>query len=415
MSITLTFSIWTYTPKLDPIDQSPTVEIAIADKMDVEEIVKPYKLLFNFKEDMKGTTDSSEISFLMNTIRNWRISDIELEDTKFTTAKLDDYLREENRFTLFYAGEVPLGIYEKFLNIEESSLEGISFDRIIVNWNVEKSTANMHFISQQNELRYRAKIKAVNPEALIVRSQNYDAYVEANPKRTTRFIAVPEQSLEIARNIFYERETSLSKFRDALFSDRNAVRRSQVGLNHEEFKDDHAIMSVDTTSKRLHYFHPVAESKEPGIPPLLLRKTIDFMNEHGGWTEEFRFTYMNAAARNVKFRLYIHGLPVYSDTTSTEIEQIWGDNRIFRYMRPYYTLDLTLPYETEPEQLISGRDAADLLMKSADIDFQEVQEITPAYFMTHNTSLSTFTLEPSWYYRIHNRWVRLLPTQLGGE
>ena len=39
------------------------------------------------------------------------------------------------------------------------------------------------------------------------------------------------------------------KFRDALFSDPNAVRRSQVGSNHEEFQDDHALMNVNTIRK----------------------------------------------------------------------------------------------------------------------------------------------------------------------
>ena len=38
--------------------------------------------------------------------------------------------------------------------------------------------------------------------------------------------------------------------------------------------------------------------------------------------------------------LFLHGLPVYTDSSSsTEIVQKWGNNQIYSYMRPYYTLN----------------------------------------------------------------------------
>ena len=46
---------------------------------------------------------------------------------------------------------------------------------------------------------------------------------------------------------------SPSRFRDALFSDPNAVRRSQVGTNLEEFQDDNALMTINTDKKNLDY------------------------------------------------------------------------------------------------------------------------------------------------------------------
>ena len=53
LSIIFTFSIWTYSPHYETIEQLPTVDISIADKKKIDEIIKPYKMVFNFDEDLR--------------------------------------------------------------------------------------------------------------------------------------------------------------------------------------------------------------------------------------------------------------------------------------------------------------------------------------------------------------------------
>ena len=51
---------------INTIEQSPTVDISIAEEEEkLKDIIKPYKLLFNFEEGLKGTTDSDEIDQLL--------------------------------------------------------------------------------------------------------------------------------------------------------------------------------------------------------------------------------------------------------------------------------------------------------------------------------------------------------------
>ena len=77
-----------------------------------------------------------------------------------------------------------------------------------------------------------------------------------------------------------------------------SVIRMQYGVAKWEsimknLRDNHAMMNVDTEKKTLNMFHPTAESRELAIPSELLLNTINFVNEHGGWTDEFRYTYMD--------------------------------------------------------------------------------------------------------------------------
>ena len=415
LSTTLTFSIWTYTPKYKTIEQAPTVEASIADKKEIEAIVKPYKLLFHFEEGLKGTMESDEIDSLISTLKDWKISDLEIADRDFSEEKLDIFLREKNRLTLFYQEVVPISVYSNVLNIDVSSVPEFLFDRIIVEWNSRKSLTNLHFISSKNKTRYSAKVAAANPQTLLSKGLDYEAYTEVNPNQDTRFIAVPENPVEFIRNTSYIAEISPSKFRDALFSDRNAVTRSQVGLNREEYQDDHALMSVNTASKKLQFVHPIAESDDSAIPSELLLNTIGFMNEHGGWTDEFRYSYIDPVRRYVKFQLFVRGLPVFSDTMPTEIEEVWGEDGIFRYARPYYTLDLTHEFKTDTEHLMPGKEMAEILMESKVVDFKAIEEITPGYSMNQDTDLDIFILEPTWYYMINDSWISFSPEHLGGE
>ena len=136
-------------------------------------------------------------------------------------------------------------------------------------------------------------------------------------------------------------------------------------------------MKVYTDKKKLEFVYPASESQMSLQFHLSCwRNTIYFVNEHGGWTDEFRYTYMDPRTRTVRFRLFLHGLPVYADSSlSTEIVQKWGKNGIFSYTRPYYTLsDVCL--NRNLSNFPSGLDVAERLMESDNLEFDTVEEIS---------------------------------------
>lgn len=424
LSIILTFLIWTYTPKYKFKEERATVDISIAEgleKKDFASIIKPYKLLLNLEEGLKGTVDAAEIDPLIEALKKWSISNPRLEDNKFNEEKLAAFMRQKNRIVFLFQGEVPLPVYDSILNIENSNVTEISFDRIVIEWDDDNEAVALNFISKKNNSRYKSKAKIVDIQdfhrSVLNKRLTYDDYVDVMPEEIP-FIAVPANPIELTRNTYFQNEKdeiSPTRFRSALFSDPNAVRRSQVGVNREDYQDNHALMKVDTEKKQLQYVHPVAESRELAIPSELLEDTIDFVNEHGGWTDDYRYSDMNFKTRYVKFQLYVRGLPVLEGTTLTEIEQVWGDEKVYQYKRPYYSLDESLPSETDTVTLPSGVEVAKQLLKSKEVDFSTIEEIIPAYYMEHNAELNIFMLEPYWYYLKKGNWIRFSPDKSGGE
>ncbi|HJF30916.1 MAG TPA: two-component system activity regulator YycH [Sporosarcina psychrophila] len=425
LSMVLTFSIWTYTPSYDTIEKLPPADVAIAEKKKFNELIKPYKTVFNFDDVLRGTTDSDTIDEIMDEITEWEVSDLKPVNSNFSAENLRTLLRKQNRFTLFFHGEVPLTVYDNVLNINEPVpiVPVISFDRIIVDWNPAGIAMDIFFVSRANKTLYSAKAKPEDyrnfQRTVLTQARELAEYTEVNPEGST-LIVVPKNPVEIDRYTFIEGETPPSKFRDALFSDPNAVRSSQVATNKEELVDNHALMKIDKDKLKFEYAYPTARLSELAIPSELLADTINFVNEHGGWTDEFRYTYMNPKSRTVNFRLFVQGLPVYTDSSSTaEIIQKWGNKQIYKYERPYFLLNWSLPHEKVAEFLPSGIDIAERLIESDMVDFDTIDEIAPGYFMKHDTEKENFIMEPAWFYLVKRKnsesWHRFSPENLGGE
>ncbi len=422
LSLVLTFLIWNAAP-YDTIGRQTTVDISIAEspeKKDIGSIIQPYKINFNYEEGLTGTTDSEKITYMIDHLEKWRMTNPELIDDSFSETKLNELLRQPNRLVLYYPDDVPLPVYENVLNIENPNIPEISFNFIVVEWDLTNAVLDIHFVSRVNELHYKSTAKIYESQTfsreVINVGRTYSPYIAVNAEGG-KFITVPTGEIKLLQNTYFpsERdEINPTRFRSALFSDPHAVRRSEPSKYREEFQDNHALMSVDTKKKQLQFVHPIVESKELAIPSELLEDTIDFVNEHGGWTDEYRFSKMNFHTRYVSFKLYVRGIPVLGGNTLTEIEQIWGEDAIYQYKRPYYTLGDTLPSETETVVLPSGIDVAESLMADPEVDFNTIDEIIPAYYMRQDVDLNIFVLEPSWYYLQNGKWHCFSSDSLGG-
>ena len=107
-------------------------------------------------------------------------------------------------------------------------------------------------------------------------------------------------------------------------------------------------------------------------------------------------------------------LPVFSDDTSTEIIEYWGINRVYRYSRPYYTLDASFPIKTRDKQLPSGQFAYDAITTIPSIDILNIEDIVAGYYLSREDDQSLLYLQPSWYYLLNGTWNRVSPELLGG-
>lgn len=424
LSLVLTFLIWNSAP-YETIGNRETIDTSIAEKPEkknIESMIKPYKLHFSFNGTYTGAVSDEEIDYMLSHIKRWKLQNPTLVDQRFTEEKLYKLMQKNNSLVLYYPDEVPLTVYDSVLNIENPNVPEVNFEYMIIEWDTVKGTTTVHFVSPKNALHYQTTARIAEPQNfyrdVIAVAKSYDRYVEVEGKQE-RFLLVPENETTLVKNTYFSSEKdeiNPTRFRNVLFSDPNAVRRNEVGPHRDDFQDNHALMSVDMKKKNLHFVHPSVESQELAIPSELVEDAIDFVNEHGGWTDEYRFSKMNFRARSIKFKLYVQGVPVLgNNSTLTDIEQVWGDEAIYQYRRPYFTLGDTVPSEQEEVVLPSGVEVIKALKASDEIDFDSIEELLPGYYMQQDVELDIFKFEPAWFYLQHGNWVRFSPELLGGE
>ena len=208
-------------------------------------------------------------------------------------------------------------------------------------------------------------------------------------------------------------DIDVNKFKNALFSDPSDVRKSQLA-NLEEFTDGSSLMRVNKLTNYFSYINPAEESNLTDSPHELIRKSIDFINSHAGWTDQYHYFNINSDTSMVSYILYKNGLPVFNDDGMTEITQYWGKDEIYKYLRPYFTLDVSLPWALKVK-LPNGYQVLDYIKNNPDIKPKMLQDFMIGYKLSKDPQTpQTVILEPSWYYLDSGSWIRLSIDEAGG-
>lgn len=416
LSIMFTLAIWNYSPNYEPLEPLQTSDIAISEKKTIDEIIKPYKMITHLKDEVLGTVDQKNIDKILAEIGVWQLSDLQLLSQNMNKFDIAQVLRQPSQLTLYFPGEVPLPVYDFILLFEETSIPEATFNRIVIDWSESTQRPFIHFLSEANGVHYRAQITVPNRSQFLRNvvdvGQSFDEYAEID-RGNTPFLSVPKNPVAVTRNTYIQEEIQPSKFRDALFIDMSNVQRSQTDSVHEEYSNNKSFMKIDTEKRTFDFATPTAQIQEIALPSELLLSTIDFINEHSGWTNEYRYSYMNPISRLAVFQLYVESLPVLGGASGANvIRERWGDSQIFQYIRPYFVLNE--PLERVEQQLPSGVEVAEKLRASEDLDFDLIEEISPGYYLSKDESQNVYVLEPCWYYLLKGNWLRYVPEENSG-
>ena len=416
-SLTLTFSIWTYSPTVDTNEAAPIVDIAIAEKKKIEDVIKPYRLLVSQDNNLYGSIATQDIDGVLSLMKNWEVQTVELLTRHASMTQLNEYVNAPNRITLFFQAEVPIKTYSSVLNFVEQDFTNPSFNRLIIDWSeISSNEMKMYFINTTSKKVYSASIKKFNEgnsiknivkEATsfslyneIVREDKLSLYVSTSPEETVRYT-------------YLIKEIPPVKFKNALFRNPSLVRSNTLGTSEQQFTDDATLMNVNSSYHRISFVNPAAESEKGKELGELIQRSVNFVNEHDGWTDDYRYS-SNPSSQQIRYQLHFFGLPVFSHDTETEIIQYWGDNDVYRYTRPYFTLN-AIPFNQRDVSLLSGQDIYDLLATFPDIELSSINDIMPGYKLSRDDDQSTLTLEPFWYYSMGGSWIRVSTELRGGD
>lgn len=95
-----------------------------------------------------------------------------------------------------------------------------------------------------------------------------------------------------------------------------------------------------------------------------------------------------------------------------------GKEEIYSYDRPYFKLDSVLPSVRSAKTLLSGKEVVNQLKSKDNVDFNSVEDISIGYRLDKSLDsklVTLVTLEPTWYYRIGDKWFIVPFDDTGGD
>ncbi|MBM7648163.1 regulatory protein YycH of two-component signal transduction system YycFG [Bacillus ectoiniformans] len=413
ISILLTWSIWNYQPDYETIDNDYIYEVSISETRTADELIKPSKVLVHIEEEHHGTNNEKDADEVLKELKKWTFDEGENISTTLSEREFQRLVHGNNRLEMIFPTYVPFTSFKNILTFNNNSVPNAVFDRIVVTQvNAKENTALVYFVSTSERLVFKSEAQAstaaIFKKRFIDSADRWKHYFSYKLKNG-HTIFLPNEETSLLRYKYYPDYIATEKFKDALFSDPSYVKKGAKS-DGEEYTDGSSLLRVNYNNHMIFYVNPAKESEidRTGNYHQLLEKSMNFVNEHSGWTDQYRLFDSSPSNPTINYRLFVSGRPVFNDQGMTLIQQVWGQDQIYKYVRPYFTLDISLPSEKDEVKLVNGKTAIDKVVSQDDINPNMIEDLTVGYDLARDPQTrKILVLEPSWYYKYNGRWQRL--------
>ncbi len=424
-SLVLTWSLWRYQPNLGEIEKTKFIQdVNIGMKKEPKSLILPQKVLFHRNDRHYGAVDGGtqngiNMTIIMNKIRQWNFN--EFRDITMSVRKeYLDFLHEQDGVEVIFPSEIPIETLKGIINIEDDEIRSVTFDRILIPARQsQQENPVAYFISYRNHIVYEAKLnnfsyQEFNREIFQIapRYQQYFAY------KTDLYHSffLPVDRVKANRITYYSVRLEGRDFKDALFTDPTYVKQDFQETGGESYSDGTRELFIASSGDYMRYINPSTESDgRVKSSPEMIQESIDFVNDHSGWTDSYQFTEWDSSSQSAIFRLHINGLPVYNYSGLSEMVLTWGTGLFDIYKRPMFKLRLTIDSESSQVELPSGQALVDILKRNPSYNPLKVEDIKIGYEMIKDRSSARVTVEPIWCIKYEGIWQKIVFDENLGE
>ncbi|MFS0821117.1 YycH family regulatory protein [Bacillus sp. 1P02SD] len=416
LSIVLTWTLWTYQPQYKDIQSDGVVEEVTENvRKETSLIIKPSKVLYHIEGRHFGTFSETELNRVMKEIRTWEIQDVQNITHTVQDDGLADFLSRNGHVEIFFPDPFPLQLYKSFLKINDKEHSLISFDRFVIDVNSEnREEGIVYFVSTGDNLVYEGRINSGLPRdfrrSFYTTATRYPEQIEYSLSETNS-VYLPKDEISVNRLDYFTDTIDIKTFVDRLFTDSDLVKGDRLSTG-EVYTDGTRLLRIYTNQKYIEFINPTRMSGNQSDTTDLIQTSIDFVNEHVGWTDDYRFFSWNKESQMTKFKLFVKNIPVFNSNGLVDITQQWENNEIVEYDHPSVSLQIGLP--PSEKKLSNGELVMETITSIPNFNPELLDSVTVAYELKENKDNSQFvSLQPTWYYRYNGKWEKV--KDIGGH
>ncbi|WP_416827923.1 YycH family regulatory protein [Ectobacillus polymachus] len=404
MSLFLTYSLWTIKPPSNVVQSQKYIQdVPTMTKKEITNLISPYSIIYHKDGTHIATEQSSNVNAIYNVLEKGEFYDFKDISTKIDKNDFLSFVHGKDKLEIVFPTEIPFETIKKVLTIKEKNVSNYSFDRIVISYQgMHEDDIKVYFVSYNNLKIYETTLKNIPIKDL---ENLRDQYVLKSGKEymmyktnDTHAIFLPKDNVEMPRMLYVTTKQQEDMFKDSLFTDPRYVKKDESAAE-DTYTDGTRLLRISKGTEMMSYLNPSITNimSDDGA---LVEKSIDFTNNHGGWSDTYHFYAMNPKEGKITFRLYAdNSYPVFNANGMATLQQVWGSEEPSLYTRPLFKLSFRGEYEKT--NLPSGASVISLLEKMPDANINQITNIQIGYEMnpessTNNEQVTAVRLEPIW-------------------
>lgn len=399
LSFLLSFIIWSYQPNYDFLyDASYVSEVDIGgSEKKKSELIKPSTIVFNANDMSFGFRDVGEQQQFYQTLTDWELYDFKIKE-----------INERPNYDRFAEIIFPMNIPGELLgNIftfhDDVILPEWTFSRVLLSLNEESKTVKLRVLSSAHDAMIETTIEKSEAYRLIEAQMKIDRSLQPfiTVEESKDPVYVPSGNLSLTTKTLVSSKVSAEEYINALFNNPNLVTHN---VKEDYFTDGQRGMKIVQDGRLLQFINPLQEKYARTDAVDLLERSLEHINEHKGWTNNYYLEQIRPATSTIKYRLYYEGYPVYNYGNLTIIEQAWREQDLHQYNRSLFRIG-NLLNKTEAD-ILTGEEVVSYIKADQNLNLEHLENIQIGYILQMLDDDHSVTLEPNWFIKYEGEWIK---------
>ena len=418
MSLVLTYMTWKFTPDLQTVDKEANKDhasqsIGKTNNVDMSEVITPYQIIYSKADHPEGMVASRQnVSTVLKPLKNQHVthSDQMHSDHNLIIPDLTDEF-----LVLDFTYDMPLATYlGDVLNISAKVPSNFKFNRLLIDQSNDDKI-QLYAISKNRHdvvrMTLSSKASSVNKTVAALK-KDMEPYSEMITNKDTidsaTHIFAPKSPkyLKSYRTIY--NHISVDKMNSVLFDDSVVVRSAKNGAT--TYNNNTGVANYDNKTEKYKYNNLSEDKATSKNMHETIPGTFDYINEHGGFTDDFRLFHTDNKSGQLTYQMFLNGRPTFNSGDLNTVKVSWSEDGIYSYARALLKSNVTIDSGEKDEKLQGAEKVRSALANNPNIDFEKVNNITIGYKRVDQPDKDDIEVQrnsefkPHWYIEYDGKW-----------
>lgn len=402
-SMILTFGMWNYQADYDPLNERSVEGTLSGAEKSVDEIVLPSEILFKQEGNYYTHANPSLKEQFYD-----RLQDLPLTEMERLPVE-EERTASNYEIEVIFPQEVPFLLFDRILQFEDEATPypTFSIDRFYITFEPNSKSLEFEFISIDGREKVKAEVTSTSryqevwDEMHRLQSEDYQAMTLVEGSENDIYIPREVPAMQPLSIFFTQMDKSV--LQEMLFENTSGIRGSATPGNGYLYATDVRQLTIERNV--MEYIYLYLEQSEPMSELNLIEGSIQNINGHSGFTEDFRL--MNIDNETITYQMYYEGYPVFQGSSPdiSTIKQKHSNQHLLEYKRPAIYLDTTDIITKTKKEMRSGEDIIEDLANSK-INMDNIKDLKVGYKIQVETDDNGdyVSMEPEWFMKVNNSW-----------